>query len=108
MPNIKLPRMPKIATIKGMDPVSVLSAMADTEKDALDALVREPLQSLGVALPAPPDSPSGILARMAGQLPKPQSILNIKTGGGKYRETETEVERPKITEVAPSGYRFTT
>jgi hypothetical protein len=76
-----------------MDPKSILAAQGANEKELVNALVREPLGALGLAVPEVP-TPGELGAQVLGQLPAPPGLPGAKLEVG--ATPRTEASKPPV------------
>ena len=64
---LKMPRMPKVTFPSSLNPVDVVQSLGATERELIQALVVEPLTSLGVSVPPAPTTPGEMAAQALGR-----------------------------------------
>ena len=87
MPAVQPPRFPKLTAPASPAPLDMLKAQAVNEKEVVNALFREPLSALGLAVPELP-SLAALGAQMAANLPAPPGLPGAQLQIGAGNETK--------------------
>lgn len=99
--QLQPPRIPKLTAPASLAPQDVLKAQGANDQEVVNALIREPLGAVGLAVPELP-SPATLGAQALGQLPAPP------VPGLAPRPAARREEGPPVgvrTRILGSGYR---
>ncbi len=96
MGQFRPPRQPRFVTPRSPAPWDVVAALGEMEKDAYNALIKEPAEAAGIPLPPEVPGPAAISSMVVGPL---QQVFGGLTqgnlgGGLTKRGTITEDTRP--------------